>query len=236
MHKWSMSENFRKNFLFVFMLYPPLNLIVLYFIATFKLLNDHFLYLTGVEPLLFGDPFIVAGGILCFFFLKKARNVLHVDESEGVFFKIILNFFISFVFALCCVSFELIGGLVQNFLFGHTTWSYSNEFLNYRGMICLKVFLVFFFSVLFFSFFIFNYFLRIESFIKNEVYRNVVAFRKVIMFFLFFWIIHLLCYLGGNINMWLFYRREENKDKRFLPYPEHKIIIDYIYSQKKKSR
>lgn len=236
MHKWSMSENFRKNFLFVFMVYPPLNLIVLYFIATFKLLNDHFLYLTGVEPLLFGDPFIVAGGILCFFFLKKARNVLHVDESRGTFLNFILKFFISFVFASCCVICELIVGFVQNFLFGHTTWSYSNEFLNYRGMICLKMFLVFFFSVLFFSFFIFNYFLRIESFIKNEVYRNVVAFRKVIIVFSVFWIIHLLCYLGGNINMWLFYRREENKDKRFLPYPEHKIIIDYIYSQKKKSR
>ena len=186
---FAICRGFKKNFLFVFIMFPVLNMVVLYFNATFKLLNNGFLYITGAARLLWGDIAITLGIIIGFFLLKRIRNVFNVDELTNAYVKIFLGFVICFLIALLCTICELCAAFVEEYLWGHFLWNYENESFNYRGAICLKMSSVFFCIALVFYFFLYNHFLKIEYFIKETLYSKIQNFKKLIVVMSIFWTI-----------------------------------------------
>lgn len=68
-----MNKVLKKNALFVFVIYPVLNLIVLYICVTQDLLTKGFLYCVGPTSLLWGDVAMTSGLIIIFFSFKESK-------------------------------------------------------------------------------------------------------------------------------------------------------------------
>lgn len=95
-----------------------------------KLTNRGFLFITDVgflnRPLIWGLPFIdmyAYGGILIVLLFKPIKN------------KPALVFILGSLFM---TLFELIGGIWCRHVLRHEYWSYYQEFMNYKGYICLQ--------------------------------------------------------------------------------------------------
>lgn len=71
-------------------------------------------------------------GLLVIFIIVLIGNIIFVDETTTS--KIVLFIFIS----ICMTILELIAGIVMLKIFKMRLWDYRNEFLNFKGYICLK--------------------------------------------------------------------------------------------------
>ncbi len=70
-----------------------------------------------------------------------------------IFDKRKINFYYQGLLnGLLIISWELIGGLFAITIFGHNLWDYSNQMLNFRGIICIQISLLWILTGYIFSF------------------------------------------------------------------------------------
>lgn len=127
---------------------------------------------------------------------------------------------VHYFWAVCWIDRVLFLGSsmleLWNFIF-KLPW--DNLFENVINVFCLN------FSILLF---LYKIFLKLQDFVNNSIYNNFSSSRKLIVILSLFWLLYLVDYGSGVIKMCMFYSKEENKGRMFLPYPEQKIILDYL--------
>ena len=90
--------------------------------------------------------------------LKKVRLHFRVDDLNSKCLRVVLGIVICFCITLLCTIFELCVGLIECYFWGHQCWNYETSFLNYRGIICLRMSSMFFVSISVFYFFYIKFF------------------------------------------------------------------------------
>ena len=91
------------------------------------------------------------------------------------------NFFLRFIVYACLGTFvELVAGLILEFGLGMYAWSYSNSFLNYRGHICLAMFIVWGLFGLFFEK-CDPYIDKMLKFTKNKFFKIITPILSVLL-------------------------------------------------------
>lgn len=96
--------------------------------------------------------------------------------------KTILKYFLVFLQGVVITTIiELVTSIIMTSLTGERLWDYSNEFLNFYGIICLKISLIWGFLALLIVFFIQP---RISCLVSRLSYRSCHVLANLLMVYL----------------------------------------------------
>ncbi len=105
-----------------------------------------------INPGLLKGPYLILYGIggLLLFWLSKLLT------GSNIILKII-------VYCICLTGLELISGIISQKFFNKKLWDYSDNFLNYKGLICLKFSIYWTLLALFFDYIVYPFYINFLS-------------------------------------------------------------------------
>lgn len=213
------TEKLKKNIMFIFTFYFPVGILVYYF-ENFYLIcigPQHRPIQHYAHSFPMGDFGISFGFFFIFFFVNWLLKVFGKIKN-----KILVSFIISFFFSILCSLLELIVGIFYLDVFKFQLWDYTMYTYNYRGVIALEIYLLWFFLGFFYTLFCFKYVLKFKKLYDETIYEKLMKKKFLLVIISLVWIIYIGDISYNWCQMYFWGKDPSNKGIKYNPW--HKYV------------
>ena len=216
------TEKLKKNIMFIFTFYFPVGILVYYFENFYLICIDpqHRPLQHYAHSFPMGDFGISFGFFFLFFFVNWLLKVFGKIKN-----KILVSFIISLFFSILCFLLELIVGIFYLDVFNYQLWDYTMYTYNYRGVIALEIYLLWFFLGFFYALFCFKYVLKFKKLFDETIYEKLMKKKILLVIISLVWIIYIGDIFYNWYQMYFWEKDLGNKGIKYNPWHKYAEVV-----------